>query len=171
MVKDAPGNIWLSNSLGLALPRVGLGSLAVEILDQGLKLVYQKDRYQLKSQFENLRNKAAELPSSTLKRLYEVAPSVLINFQEALLLTVKINDEVDDDLAYSPQIENLSKISTEQDEALHTAAYADIIAAGQVLISPLIQLAYNSDRFAVRTTPFRGMWQLPQLVENTKPNS
>ena len=37
------GNPWIYNGLGLVLPEAGLGSLAIEVLNQGLKLVAQND--------------------------------------------------------------------------------------------------------------------------------
>ena len=95
----------------------------------------------MKAQFEDLRDEAVELVSSESSRVDEIDPDVLVNFQEALRLPVKVKNEDDDEVPYPPQIERLLEVG----EAAYADAYTEIIAGGQIFIPALIQLAHDSE--------------------------
>jgi len=141
MIRDNPGDIWPYNILGMDLPDLGLGTLAIGVLDRGLALVAEADPYKLKTQLEDLREEAITHVADEPGRMNEVDPEVLAGLQEALALPGGVEDAEDELVPYPPPVARLLDIGADRDDAI----YAEIIALGQVLVPALIQLAYDKE--------------------------
>lgn len=141
IIRDRPGDIWAYNILGMDLPDLGLGLLAIEVLDRGLVLVAESDPHGLKNQLRELRSEAVEKVADGSGRMNEVDLDVLAGLREALALPAEVEDAKDELIPYPPPVARLLDIGADRDEAI----YAEITAMGAILIPALIQLAYDKE--------------------------
>ena len=109
-LKTDPTDIWTYNIMGLNLPGRGLSNLAIEVLDQGLKLIARSDPENLEQQFTGLIEEARTKTANSPSRLQEIDPVVLTDLRSALKLAETAqNDEPDLD-SYLPPINQLLTI-------------------------------------------------------------
>jgi tetratricopeptide (TPR) repeat protein len=145
LAQASPGDIWNYNTLGFALPRVGLPGLALEVLDSALAFTAKNDPDHLKKQLTDQRREIEKSLSGAPDYSGEISLSVLADFRAALLPPVpptrRKSSGHEEAAPYLPPITRLLAVGPAGDTTLE----AEILAQGKVLIPELIRLAFDEE--------------------------
>ncbi len=129
-----PDDVWIHNTVALDLSNCGLASLAVEVLERGLKVVRVENKEQLRSQFEKMCDEAKAKLAKEKNRISEISPQVLQAFRDALSLK---KGAAGGYAAYHAPLDQLITATDAQFQAL----MPEILQHGKVFAPDLIRMA------------------------------